>query len=393
MSRRPLNVLQVVHALGMGGAETWLLELLRHWAVTGECRVDFLITGGKPDLFDEQARELGARLYYLPYGRSALPCFVARFRQLLSRGRYDVIHDHADYASGWRLLFGAGALPPVRIAHVHNPWLHIDANYAVSPARRLATDMGRRLVRNLATDVCGTSAEVLRQYGFEPDRSARPRISVAHCGIDVDKFNAPRDVGRASVLEEFAWPDDAKVVLFAGRLDRSLTFDHPQNHKNSWFALNVVRAAVAADPSVRLLMAGAGAAPRRQLEERIAEWGLTDSLRLIGVRQDLPRLMRAADVVFFPSRQEGLGMVAVEAQAAGRPVLTSTAVPRECVVVPELVDALPLTRPVEEWAARLLARIAAPVPSLVTCRSLVGNSAFSIQNSARRLMTIYSSAA
>src|SRR5947209_16132756 len=101
-------------------------------------------------------------------------------------------------------------------------------------------------------------------------------------------------------------------------------------------------------------MAGAGEQARRELECQIECWGLKDKLRLIGVRMDIARLMRASDVLFFPSRQEGLGMVAVEAQATGMPVLASTAVPRECVVIPELYDALPLGEPIELWAEALL---------------------------------------
>src|SRR4029077_8382126 len=123
-----------------------------------------------------------------------------------------------------------------------------------------------------------------------------------------------------SVLREFLWPKDSKIVLFAGRLDPVIAFDHLRNQKNSWFALNAVRAAIEKQPSVRLLMAGAANHSKQELERRIERWGLEDKLRLIGIRQDIPRLMRAADVLIFPSRQEGLGMVAVEAQAAGLPV-------------------------------------------------------------------------
>jgi len=272
---------------------------------------------------------------------------------------------------------------------VHNPWLHISANYAISPARRMTTSAGKRLVRLLATHVCGTSGEILRQYGFDAGEGRRPAVAVAHCGIDVSKFNQRRDGDRAAVLREFSWPSESKIVLFAGRLDAAVEFDHPRNHKNSWFALNVIRAAVDKDPSIRLLMAGAGEIARERLERHIREWGLQDQMRLIGVRQDIPRLMRAADVLFFPSRQEGLGMVAVEAQAACLPVLASTAVPRESVVLPELYDALPLTETVDVWADALLRRIAAPRPSLDRCRHALEGSTFSIANSARRLERIY----
>ena len=80
--------------------------------------------------------------------------------RILRDGQYDAIHDHADFASGWHFLMG-GALPLVRVTHVHNPWLHIEDNYAVNLSRRLTAIVGKRLVLLLATHVCGTSEQVL----------------------------------------------------------------------------------------------------------------------------------------------------------------------------------------------------------------------------------------
>jgi glycosyltransferase involved in cell wall biosynthesis len=353
--------------------------------------MDFLATSGNPGIFDEEARQLGAQIHYVRYGRAHLPQFTKEFRRILGEGQYDVVHDHQDYASGWHFLMGAGALPAVRVTHVHNPWLHIEANYAIGHLRRLTATTGKHLVHQLATHVCGTSQEILRRYGFKPMQATQPAVSVVHCGFDVGKFNKSRESDRTSVLREFYWPENSQLVLFVGRLDRALEFDHPQNHKNSWFAVNVVRAAIERRPSVRFLMAGAGDRSRQELESRIEQWGLKDKLRLIGVRNDVTRLMRAADVLFFPSRQEGLGMVAVEAQAATLPVLASTAVPRECVVIPELYHALPLSETIDKWADTLIETVNKPRLAQEVCRRAFESSPFSIVNSARRLNEIYSS--
>lgn len=386
---RPVKVLQVVHSLGMGGAETWLMELLKRWP-REEVQMDFLLTSGRRDIFDEAAERLGARLHYIPYGRKVLGRFARDYRALLRRERYDAIHHHADYAAGWQFLIGLGVLPKVRVAHVHNPWLHITDNYAVSPARRLAAFGGKALVKTLATHVCGTSTEILKQYGFEAAAGERPQVLTAHCGFDVSRFCAPREEDRGSVLEEFGWPREARVVLFAGRLDRALEFDHPQNHKNSWFALHVIKRACELDPNVRFVMAGAGDT-LEPLRDHVRAWGLEDQIRLVGVRMDIPRLMRAADLLLFPSRQEGLGMVAVEAQACGLPVLASDAVPNEACVVPELFHALALAEPVEAWAHKTLEILSAPRLGLDECRDALMRSGFSIENSAAGLLRIYSS--
>ena len=324
--------------------------------------------------------------------RSSLTTFMRGWRQILRRGDYDAVHDHQEYISGWHFLAASGVLPRVRVTHVHNPILGSESYYGVSVARRLTAKIGWRLVDKFATHVCGTSGEILRRHNYEPGRTRHALVSVVHCGFDAGKFNAVRKPDRKSVLHEFGWSPESKIILFVGRLDPVLEYHHRQNHKNSWFALNVARVAARRDNSVRYLLAGAGDAPRAAMERHIHQWGLRGRLRLIGVRNDVPRLMRAADILLFPSVEEGLGMVAVEAQAAGLPVLASTAVPRESIVVPELYNTMSLQQPIELWATTLLQAMAKQRPSLELSRRAFENSEFSIVNSAHRLMEIYASA-
>jgi glycosyltransferase EpsF len=386
---RTIRVLQVLDTLSMGGAETWLMEVLRLWSKSKVGQMDFLLTGGARGIFDDEAQQLGAKLHYLQYGRSNLPRFVSEFRSILKWERYDAIHDHADYASGMHFLWGLGCPPPVRVAHVHNPWAHIEADYGTSPLRRLSAQVGKSLVRHLATHVCGTSGDILEKYGFPLQSDRRPLTMVLHCGFDVGRFNAPVGPDRASVLSEFGWDETASIVLFAGRLDRALEYEHPQNHKNSWLALNAVKAAAENDKSICMLMAGDGVPQRLEMQRHINSWGLADRIRLLGVRTDMPRLMRAADMLFFPSRQEGLGMVAVEAQAAGLPVLASDAVPAAAIVVPQLYRALPVRASLADWTDALFATLNTPRVALDLARRAVEASDFSIETSASRLLRIY----
>ena len=131
---------------------------------------------------------------------------------------------------------------------------------------------------------------------------------------------------------------------------------------------------------------------RKDIEEQIAHWRESDQLRLTGIRNDVPRLMRAADMLLFPSRQEGLGMVAVEAQAAGLPVLASTAVPSEAKVIPDLYYSLSLEEPLSVWADTLLNIMAKPKLPIELCREALKKSDFSIASSAHKLEKIYRSA-
>jgi glycosyltransferase involved in cell wall biosynthesis len=373
----------------MGGAETWLMELLRFWHQQGPDapRLDFLATGGVPSYYDQEAETLGATIYYLRYGRSHLVSFVRGFRRILRRGAYAAIHDHGDFASGWHFLMGGAALPPVRVTHVHNPAYQIRHNYGVTLSRRVTARIGKALIAQYSTHIAGTSRQVISEYGFDEARFEHIPKMTLHCGFDPAPIDNVES-SRLAVRREFGWPEDAKIVLFAGRIDPSPDMGHPQNHKNSGFAISVGIEAARRDPRVHMLLAGTPSAAVEVMQERIARAGLANRIHFAGVRRDLKRLMYATDVLLFPSRGEGLGMVAVEAQAAGLPVLASTAVPRECAVVPELVRFEPLEQGAQKWATVLLAHAGRP-RDIAGANRLVARSPFAIDNSADASLRIY----
>lgn len=385
---RPIKVLHLVDSLGMGGAETWLIELLRHWRAAGVVHNDIVATGGQPGVFDEEARALGARIFYLRYGRRHLPSFVPSFRRVLREGGYGVLHDHQDYASGWHYLIGWGALPALRVTHVHNPAYQILNNYGVTPGRRLTARAGKGLVARYATHILGTSRAAISAYGFDgPAFAATPKAAL-YCGIDVGRFLASA-ASRTSVRDEFGWAADDAVALFAGRFDVSPDLGHPQNHKNSGFAVSVAIECAQRSNKAHFIFAGSFSSATPVLRQRVREAGLERRIVFAGARQDIGRLMGGADALLFPSRAEGLGMVAVEAQAASLPVLASSAVRPECVVIPQLVRFLDLDAGIAAWAEQLLALIDAPRLGPADANRQVAASAFSIQHSARALERLY----
>jgi glycosyltransferase EpsF len=387
---RKLRVLQVVDTLGMGGAETWLMELLRFWHCQGPDapQIDFLATSGNRGIFDDEAQVLGTRIFYIRYGRSNLASFTQGLRQILKRGAYNAVHDHQDYASGWHFLLGASVLPPVRVTHVHNPAYQIRNNYGVTLSRRFTARVGKALVARYSTHITGTSRQAIAEYGFDTSAFCRIPKAALYCGFDPKRFLGDVSPAKASICDEFSWPADAKIILFAGRIDVSGDLGHPQNHKNSGFAVSVGIECSRKDPRVRMLLAGKPSAAVPKLEERIAAAGLQGYIQFIGIRKDIERLMLGSDVLLFPSRGEGLGMVAVEAQAAGLPVLASTKVPVECVVVPELVRFKEVEAGAAAWATDLL-ELADRPRDVRDANQRVATSAFSIESSSGALLRLY----
>jgi glycosyltransferase involved in cell wall biosynthesis len=171
-------------------------------------------------------------------------------------------------------------------------------------------------------------------------------------------------------------------------MDHSAELDHPQNHKNSAFAVDVALECFR-ENNAHVLFAGLITEALPILKDRIARAGLEDRFHFLGIRKDIERLMLGSDVLFFPSRGEGLGMVAVEAQAAGLRVLASSAVPRECVVIPELVRFKDLNAPTAEWSKELKELLAQPRSDCSESNAKVAASAFSIDNCNVRLQRLY----
>lgn len=391
IKRRTLRVLHVTGTLSVGGVESWLLELVKYWSKTSVVSIDILTTNVNKGGLEDEFLKLGVNLYHIPFGAKSFLSFAFKLRSLLRDNVYDAIHDHCDCLSGIHFLAALGCLPAVRISHFHNRLSQFETNYNRSFLRRLTTLCSRLSVRIIASHVCGTSSVVLKEFGFPPG-SNRPLSSVLHCGVAITEYTrVDRDLSRQMLCKELGINPDSLIVFHAGRIDHRLSVSDARNHKNTWMVVQIARMALDLDASVVLVLAGGGQLQRRLMESEIKQWGLSANLRFVGVRRDIPSLMCAADIFLFPSNSEGLGMAAVEAQAAATPVLVSNMIPSEACVVPELYNQLSLQVPLCIWAEELISIAKRPRLSKEKCFEYFYASPFAIANSARNLVSLYSS--
>ena len=372
----------------MGGAETWLVEIVRntHRKKNNNLQFDFLLAGGKPLIFDEEVAGYGCKLHYLLLNKDNILSFARGFRKILRENQYDAIHDHQDYIAGWHFLFGAGLLPPVRAVHFHNPFFQMRNNYGITAGRRLKLKAGGYLLRRFATHIFGTSGQLLEEYGVTSTSFVQQYVGPLHCAFKISNFRGSHLHHKQGVCEEFGWDPSLPLVLFAGRFDVSMDTEHPQNHKNSAFALEVLHAA----EGMNMVMAGKNEHILEAFTKRVEALGLSARVKTPGIRKDMVHLMLAADVLLFPSRAEGMGMVAVEAQAAGLPVLASEAVPSEVVVLNDMVRFCSLDEPYEVWALRLREMASRRMETDSSDDARWATSEFNLDVCCRKLEEIYS---
>ena len=105
------------------------------------------------------------------------------------------------------------------------------------------------------------------------------------------------------------------------------------------------------DPEAVLFFVGQGTM-QKEIEEKVQELSLQDSVILTGVRKDVPVLMSAFNVLLFPSVYEGLPLTLIEAQTAGLPCLISDSITSDVIVTEGLMKPYSLKKSPAEWAAQ-----------------------------------------
>lgn len=370
-----MRILHVVGGMNRAGTETWLMNVVEH-VDRRRFKMDFLVHSTTPGAYDKRLRALGCRLIVCPTPSRPLTYARNLKRLLRDNGPYDVVHSHVRYYSGWVLKVARAAGVPVRIAHSHSDTSQRDAR--ASLARRVYLRLCERWIRNCATlrVACSRDAAVSL---FGPDWHGDANTHVLQCGIDLTPFRSKVD--RATVRAELGIATDAVVLGHVGR------FHHPKNHS---FLLEIAAEAAKREPQVVLLLVGDGLL-RRRIEEKAISLGIRDRVIFTGVRADIHRLMPGAmDSFVFPSLHEGLGLVLVEAQAAGLPCIISDVVPREADIVLPLIRRVSLSASPAAWADAVLEnRNSVPVPPQAECLRLVEQSSFNINASVAGLEELY----
>ncbi len=265
-------------------------------------------------------------------------------------GHYDAVHSHY-WLSG---QVGALARDRWNVPLVHS--MHTMAKVKNQALAR--DDTPEPSVRVIGEEQVVAAADLLVANTDTEARqlidlyAARPEaVEVIHPGVDLSVFR-PRD--RIEARRELGLPEDAVVLLFAGRI---------QPLKAPDVLLRAVAVLREQDPALRQRLvvpvvggpSGSGLAHPESLAQLAAELGITDVVRFVPpvAQPQLAVWVAAATAVAVPSYNESFGLVAVEAQAAGTPVVAAAVGGLTTVVRDEVSGLLVDTHEPRDWAAAL----------------------------------------
>jgi D-inositol-3-phosphate glycosyltransferase len=256
----------------------------------------------------------------LPSQLCAFTAGVLRAEARHDPGWYDVVHSHYWLSGqvGW-LARDRWGVPLVHSAHTLAKVKNAALAAGDTPEPRVRVIGEDQVVAEADRLVANTeieSKQLLDLYDADPRRT----VTIPP-GVDTDRFR-PGD--RAAARAELGLPAGAVVLAFVGRIQRLKAPD---------VLLRAAAELAARAPGLRerlvVLVAGgpsgSGLAEPTSLHELAAELGITDLVRFLPPRagDELVTVYRAADVVAVPSHNESFGLVALEAQACGTPVVAT----------------------------------------------------------------------
>jgi len=302
-----IRVLHVRTVAGNGGGpEKTLLRSPRHLAKLGvHAEALYLLDANTPsDNLIERARRSDMPVHVVQERSAIDPAGAGAFARLVRAGRFDIVHTH-DYKSNTvaRMLTPAGKYRIVATAHGYNQTTRREGCYY---------SLERMLLRRADAVICPSRnlASYLADTGISPTR-----LHVIHNGIELDHWPF-----RARSV-----PHDPPVVLYVGRLSRE---------KNVQALLQACAMVVRDAAPLQLQIAGEG--PQRDdLVRQAAELGLADTVQWLGLRDDVPDLLAAADLFVNPSMTEAMPNTVLEALAAGAPVIATDAGATEELIINE----------------------------------------------------------
>lgn len=280
----------MIPTLQFGGAERLVVEIARRIdAAQFDLSVVTIVAGGPlaetlravqvPYVTFTKTSRFGLRLVWQLY-------------QLFRRERPDIVHTHLFGADAWGKIAAWLARVPVVVSTEHNTW------YDESSVKHRMKGMFARL-----SDRIIAISRAVAQYMVREEHVPEKKISIIRNGVDVDAFvSLPMPQPRTGMPVRF---------LSIGRLEPQKGFDILLE------ACSLIREA-----AWSLTIVGAGS-QLSSLQEQARALAIDQKVQFYGTTDTVAAVMGEHDVFVLPSRWEGLGLVVMEAMAAGRAVIAT----------------------------------------------------------------------
>jgi len=294
-------VLHVIDALGLGGAERFLVELCRALPSDRYQVIVSTVSGDGPRAND--LCQAGIEVFSLQARSNWELTAVFRLARFMRRRGVDIVHTHLFVGGVFGRLAALLAGVPITITTEQNAY----APGHLPPRSQIVADA--LLAR--FTDRLVAVSQGARDYLVQVERVSPAKIRVVPNAIPWPEPVCPADV------------EAARRDLGAGGRSPLLgTVARLTVQKGLSYLLQALSTLRARFPGIYCVIVGDGPL-RSDLESLAVRLGLEDHVRFCGLRRDVPAILQSLDLFVLPSLFEGLPVALLEAMAAGRPVVAT----------------------------------------------------------------------
>ena len=360
-ANRPIRVAQMLARMDYGGIEMVVMNYYRHIDRT-KIQFDFIVFEGSELPQRKEIEELGGRVYEVPSLRHPFAYSNAVFK-LFEKNKYDIVHANMNTLSVFPLRMAKKAGVPVRICH----------NHSTAGPGETKKNILKNILRHFSK-IYPTELFACSEYAGRWIYGDKASFRVIKNAIDIDRFRY-NEKTRIEVRNKLGIED--KLVL--GHVGR---FEPQKNHD---FLLDIFHSVHQINPKTALLLIGEGELEDK-MKKKVEELGLKDAVFFLGTMSDCAPYYQAMDAFVLPSLYEGLGMVAIEAQAAGLPCFLSDRVPKEATIT-DSTYTVSLEQTPYEWAKVILKKTSKN--RRADTRLIIQEAGYDIENEAKKLFGTY----
>ena len=322
------RVLHVFMNLNLGGAESRIMDLFRSQDANDLVN-DFVIMTNEDCYFTDEVIAKGGQVHVIDSPRNSMIKSLWQLYQLLKvKPQYTALHAHTSYYSGLCVFIAFVAGISARITHARNTSTGAD-----NLSTRIMLLVGRKLSAIFATSRFAISTDAGKfLYGNKAPFDVVPNA------FDFRKIRHKQCVKED---EKLLYDLDPKVlnIVCVGRF---------YTVKNHFFLLDVIHKLAQKNNDFCLHLIGDGEL-NEAMQVQVQRLGLEKNVRFWGKRADVDQLLSLFDVMVMTSKSEGLGVAALEAQAAGLPCVLSAGIPLEADIGLGLCLYIDLSLPLDEW--------------------------------------------
>lgn len=307
------------HGLASGGTDSFVLTLAKGLIEDGyDVTIAMAVDPDSPPQFREaEAIAMGAKIYKTSDldGVRKILRHCKRLHQFLKAEKFDVFHANMDLFNGFNMPVAWLAGVPVRVCYSHNSQSQYEANTGKHFVVNVYRTIMRGFLWRFSNRRCGCS-EMAMDYLFQEKWKKDVNSSVVYNGVDFSRFSYD-GFDKAQKKKELGL-SAKKLLITVGRF---------AEQKNPMFTIHVMKELHKLRPELHLIWIGDGQM-RPRMESEIGEEG-SAYIHLLGVQKNVNDYLRCSDLFLMPSLFEGLGIAAVEAQAANLPCVLSDTIPQQ----------------------------------------------------------------